>query len=170
MKKVLFLTYIPSSPLENNILSLLERDSLLSRSFDCIFYDLSEGEIGYWQLTRRLSAIVQSERIDTCYLIPSADRGITLRDCVVKDTLCRLKQSLIIHYPECTHTSWMSLLLRRFFFAGQRVVISDWRDYTLVKQYTVQENILVCPQVDGVHITPDDFEKKLCSILALAST
>lgn len=165
MKKVLFLTYTPFSCLENTIISLVDRNSLLSRSFDCVFYDLSERGVGYWQLARRLSSIIQTERIDLCYLILSVERGITLRDCIVKNILFRFNQSLIIHYPENTQTSFVSRLTRRFFFADQKVVISDWRNYTFIKQYTIQENILVCPSVDEDHITLDGFEKKLCDIL-----
>lgn len=165
MKKVLFLTYMPSSSLENQLISLLGRQSLLSQSFECVFYDLSERNIGYWELAKRITSLVQSEGIYKCYLIPSAERGIALKDYLVKNIISRLGQTLVIHYPENSKVTWMSLLLRRAFFSKQKVVISNWRDYVMVKYYTPKENILVCPEADGVEITLDKLEKKLVEIL-----
>lgn len=147
MKKILFFIYFPPSPLENQIISSTIWSSDVSSDYDCVFYDLSE-ETGYYELVKRITLIVRAESLDRCFLILSAGRGITLRDYIVRHTLCRLNQSLVIHYPANTRKSFFNYLLRKQLFYGQKVILADKNDYSMVKSYTSGEKIMLCPTVD----------------------
>lgn len=147
MKKILFFIYFPPSLLENQIISSTIWNSNVSSDHECVFYDLSE-EIGYYELVKRIASIVRVESLDRCFLILSAERGITLRDYFVKHTLCRLNQSLIIHYPANTRKTFFNYLLRKQLFYGQKVILADKNDYSMIKSYTSREKIMLCPKVD----------------------
>lgn len=166
MKNILFFIYAsPSSPIEEQIMSVVYRYPKISHSFECVFFDLSE-DIGYYELIRRVIEVARSASFDKYYLVHSAETGITFRDYLVKNVLCRLNLSLVIHHPPHAKRTWINLFLRRFYFFNQKVIVTNREDYSMVKQYTSAENIVLCPEVDGKEFTQEMFVDKLYTALA----
>lgn len=164
-KKILFFLYLSSGKeLEGEVVSSLLHSTLLKRAFDCSFFDLSE-KVGRWELMRRIVAVVESEQPDLCYFIPYIKNGITLRDYEVKMLLERMGKSPIIYFTGGRLQTFMSRLLRKTFFANQKVLITDWRDYQLICRYTSKKNVITCPKVDGFNITMEQFENRMIDIL-----
>lgn len=163
-RKIIFFLYLQSECSSGHpAFAYLPDCRRLQDRYDCTFFDLSE-KVGYAELAKRVVAVVEAEAPEICYLIPSTERGIGLRDYVVKEVLCRLGTRCMIHYPENMRKVWWQGVLRKYCLQSQRVVISDWRDYQMVSRYTKKEHIEVCPEVDGDEVTLDMFENKLLTL------
>lgn len=164
-RKIIFFLYLrPVNPSEHPAFAYLPGCLRLQSRYDCTFFDLSE-RVGYTELAKRMVAVVEAESPELCYLIPSPERGIGLRDYIVKEVLHRLGMKFLIHYPENMRTAWWRGVLRNHCLQRQQIVVSDWRDYQMISRFTEKERIKVCPEVDGDEVTLEIFENKLLTIL-----
>jgi len=97
-------------------------------------FDLSE-KISNKDMLRRVCAVINGGEFGKCFLLLNPNHGVTLRDFYVKSILSKMNFPLTIYYPPHCYCRKMEFILRKMFFTGQQVVVSNEKDLAMVKRY-----------------------------------